>query len=125
MTSLSWRRVVLTAAVLSGMSLSGVAAELDPAAVTFKLPDHIPWKENPQAGNASAVLFGDPSKPGPYIVLTKWYTGHMSRPHFHPNDRFITVISGTWWVGTGPKWDPATTKGLGPGTFVVHKGKEI
>jgi quercetin dioxygenase-like cupin family protein len=35
------------------------------------------------------------------MVLTKWLPGHMSRPHFHPNDRFITVLKGTWWVGTG------------------------
>ena len=49
----------------------------------------------------------------------------MSRPHFHPNDRFITVISGTWWVGTGPKYDPETTKPMPPGSFVTHFGKQI
>jgi len=30
----------------------------------------------------------------------------MSRPHFHPNDRFFVVIVGTWWMGTGEKFDP-------------------
>jgi hypothetical protein len=125
MTSPLWRSVLLTAAVLAGISLSGVAAELDPAAVIYKLPDQIPWKENPQAGNASAVLLGDPSKPGPYIVLTKWYPGHMSRPHFHPNDRFITVISGTWWVGSGTKFDPDTTVPMPAGSFVTHYGKQV
>ena len=49
----------------------------------------------------------------------------MSRPHFHPNDRYVTVISGTWWVGTGTKYDPAITTPLPAGTFVVHHGKEI
>jgi hypothetical protein len=100
------------------------AADLNPAAITITPPDQLKWVSR-EDGNSTAVLFGDPNKPGMYGVLTKWSPGHMSRPHFHPNDRFITVISGTWWVGTGPKWDPATTKGLGPGTFVVHKGKEI
>jgi hypothetical protein len=72
------------------------------------------------------VLFGDPTKPGLYGVLNKWKAGnHFSHPHFHPNDRFITVISGTWWVGTGPKFDPDSTVPMPAGTFVTHFGKQI
>ena len=59
------------------------------------------------ASAAEPRLFGDPSKPGIYVLLNKWLPGHMSKPHFHENDRYITVISGTWWVGTGDEWDPA------------------
>jgi len=55
----------------------------------------------------------------------KWHAHHMSHPHFHPNDRFITVISGTWWVGTGTKFDPDSTKPLPPGSFARHFGKEV
>ena len=50
---------------------------------------------------------------------------HMSHPHFHPNDRFITVISGTWWVGTGSKYDPDSTTPIPAGSFVTHYGKQI
>jgi hypothetical protein len=100
------------------------AADLNPAAITITMPDQLKWVTR-EDGNSTAVLFGDPNKPGMYGVLTKWSPGHMSRPHFHPNDRYITVISGTWWVGTGTKFDPSLTKPLPPGTFVVHKGKEI
>ena len=84
-----------------------------------------PWVENEKAGSAQAVVLGDPSKPGLYITLTKWHAGHMSRPHFHPNDRYITVLSGTWWVGTGARYDPASTVPLPAGSFIVHTGKEI
>src|ERR1700733_13951357 len=101
------------------------AADLDPKAVLFMLPDQIPWKENTAAGNANAVVYGDPSKPGLYIVLTKWHAGHMSHPHFHPNDRFITVLSGTWWVGSGPKFRPDETVPMPAGSFVTHFGKQI
>ena len=59
------------------------------------------------------------------MVLTKWSPGHMSRPHFHPNDRFITVLKGTWWVGTGTKFDPDSTKAMTAGTFVTHFGKQV
>src|ERR1019366_6373571 len=100
-------------------------ADLNPAAIKVTMPDKIPWVENEKAGSAQAILVGDPSKPGLYIVLTKWSPGHMSRPHFHPNDRFVTVISGTWWVGWGPKYDPDSTKAIPAGSFVTHYGKQI
>jgi hypothetical protein len=100
------------------------AGDLNPAAITIKMPKDIPWVASP-AGSVNAVLAGDPEKPGLYVVLTKWTPHHMSRPHFHPNDRFITVISGTWWVGTGTKYDPDSTVAVPAGSFVVHTGKQI
>ncbi len=90
------------------ISSSAIAADLNPAAVVYTLPDKIAWKQT-SPGSEQAVLVGDPSKPGLYIVLTKWLPNNMSRPHFHPNDRFITVIKGTWWMGTGTTFDPAST----------------
>lgn len=102
------------------------AASLNPAAVAFLLPDRIDWKENPATpGVRNAVLVGDPAKPGLYMVLTKWLPGNMSRPHWHPNDRFITVLSGTWWVGTGETFAPDTTVPMPAGTFVTHFGKQV
>jgi hypothetical protein len=117
----------LAAAVLVAPLLwAGVASatELNPAAVTLTPPDKIDWKINPN-GADNAVLLGDPSKPGLYIVLTRWHAGHMSHPHFHPNDRFITVLSGTWWVGTGTKFDPDATVPMPAGSYVVHYGKQV
>jgi hypothetical protein len=100
------------------------ALELDPAAVIYKLPDQIAWKGT--GGNRSAVLVGDPEKPGLYSVINKWLAGNnFSRPHFHPNDRFITVLKGTWWVGTGNKFDPDATVPMTAGTFVTHFGKQV
>jgi hypothetical protein len=55
----------------------------------------------------------------------RWHAGHMSHPHFHPNDRFITVLSGTWWVGTGTKFDPDATVPMPAGSYVVHYGKQV
>ena len=90
--------------VLAGMLSISSAAELNPAAVVYKLPDQIPWSPVNERGAQSAVVAGDPTKPGFYMVYTKWTKGnHFSRPHFHPNDRYIVVLQGTWWVGSGPK----------------------
>jgi len=106
---------------------SAQAVELDPKAVVYTLPENIKWVVNERAGNAQAVITGDPSKPGLYVVLTKWLAAnHFSRPHFHPNDRFITVIKGTWWVGSGPNFDPAnSTVPLPAGSVVTHYGKQV
>src|ERR1041385_2317075 len=100
------------------------AADLNPAAITITPPPQIKWTSSP-SGSSQAILAGDPEKPGIYVVLTKWSPNHMSRPHFHPNDRFVTVISGTWWVGTGTKYDPASTVPVKAGSFVTHYGKQI
>jgi hypothetical protein len=118
---------MLVAAVVSRGSAqmqNASAKDLDPKVLAYKLPDQIPWKDDP-IGAKMAVLQGDPSKPGLYIVLVKWTPHHMSHPHWHPNDRFITVISGTWWVGTGAKFDPDKTVPMPAGTFVTHFGKQI
>src|SRR6202035_5395146 len=119
-----WLVTLVTAIAVSAGSAKAPAPELNPAAISYKLPDQINWVHAPN-GSDSAVLRGDPSKPGPYIVLTKWTAHHMSHPHFHPNDRFIMVLSGTWWVGTGTKFDPDSTVAMPAGTFVTHYGKQI
>ncbi len=120
--------LIATAAALSvaGPSLLNAAEQqLNPKAISIKLPDQITWKANTAAGNETAVLYGDPEKPGPYVLMFKWLPGHMSRPHWHPNDRMITVLKGTWWVGTGDKFDPDSTVPLPTGTYVTHWGKEV
>ena len=101
------------------------APDINPAALTYKLPDQIPWKESANGASASAVLYGDPDKPGLYVMLNKWHAHHGSRPHFHPNDRIITVISGTWWVNTGSKYDPDHMIPMPTGSVVTHYGKQI
>jgi hypothetical protein len=120
------RRSWLVAFLMSAAVSLGFAkaTDLNPAAIAYKLPDQIKWTDEP-IGSKHAVVWGDPDKPGLYIVLVKWTAHHMSHPHFHPNDRFITVLSGTWWVGTGSKFDPDTTVPLPAGTFVTHFGKQI
>jgi quercetin dioxygenase-like cupin family protein len=120
-----WLVAVLTMMVGMVGSAKAPAPELNPAAITYKLPDQIKWTDSASKGAKVAVLFGDPSKPGLYIELLKWAPHYMSRPHYHPHDRYLTVISGTWWVGTGAKYDPDSTVPLPAGTFVTHFGNQI
>jgi hypothetical protein len=101
----------------------GRAAEPDPKVITYTLPENIQWKKT--ANNDSAMIQGDPTKPGVYIELIRWHAGHTSRPHYHNTDRYIMVLEGTWWMGWGPKYDPASMFPVGKGTYVVHHGNQI
>lgn len=116
---------LVAAGLLAQATLSPARAELDPKAIAFRLPDQIPWGPVTAGGNQQAVLVGDPSKPGFYAVMVRWLPGHMSRPHFHANDRFITVLSGTWWMGSGPTFSPETTVPVPAGGFVTHYGRGV
>jgi hypothetical protein len=125
MTNRLWRYFLIPISLAGMLSISS-AAELNPAAVIYKLPDQIQWSPVGAEGAQMAVLTGDPTKTGFYAVYIKWTPGnHFSRPHFHPNDRFIAVIKGTWWVGSGPKFDPANTTPMPAGSFVTHFGKQV
>jgi hypothetical protein len=115
---------LLAPLIFAGISAASSAAELNPAAVIYKLPEQIPWTPVDARGVQNAVVVGDP--PGFYAVYTKWTKGnHFSRPHFHPNDRYIVVLQGTWWVGSGPKFDPANSIAMPAGSFVTHFGKQV
>ena len=125
-TARVWRFLALPISFAAMLSI-GAAAELNSAAVVYKLPDQIPWSAVDARGAQNAVVVGDPNKPGFYMVYTKWTKGnHFSRPHFHPNDRYIVVLQGTWWVGSGPKFDPDHgTVPMPAGSFVTHYGKQV
>lgn len=114
-----------------GLGLASVAGfssavgDIDRHAVEFVAPADMKFVRNAEGTNETVVLFGDPSKPGPYVIRLRWLPGNMSRPHFHNNDRFVAVISGTWWLGTGPKYDPDSTVPVTAGTYVFHRGGEL
>jgi hypothetical protein len=117
--------VALSLAAIGPSAIRAAEKPLNPKAITIKVPDQIPWVRNAAGTAEAAVLYGDPDKPGLYAVMQKWLPGNMSRPHWHPNDRFITVLKGTWWVGTGEPFDPDTTTPVPAGSAVTHFAKEI
>jgi quercetin dioxygenase-like cupin family protein len=99
-------------------------AEIDPKSITIVPFDQLKFTGaagRPQIAN----VFGDPNKPGLYGIVIKWPPHTNSRPHSHPNDRYITVLSGTWWIDTGPKFRPEAMAPMKPGSFIIHHANEI
>jgi hypothetical protein len=67
-------------------------------------PDEVRWEDIPNGHGAQiATLQGDPSKPGIYVQRAKFPPHLMNRPHWHPDERHVTVLKGTWYTGTGDR----------------------
>lgn len=107
--------------LLACSAASGQAVRPDAQGFIHVTPDEIAWGGG--SGMQTVVIAGDPSKPGLYAIRVKFPPGVMSRPHFHNQDRYVTVIKGTWWTATGPAADvfnPDKTVPLEAGSFMMH-----
>jgi quercetin dioxygenase-like cupin family protein len=120
-------QALVVAATLSVLALRGspVQGQADTQGFVRVTPEQVKWTTNPkELGVQRAVVNGDQSKPGIYVVRIKFPPGVMSRPHFHKEDRHALVIQGTWYTGTGSEFTPDKTVGLKPGSYMLHPGGE-
>src|SRR5262249_49917437 len=71
------------------------------------LPEDIDWKPFAALPPSArlAVVVGQPSESGPYMVRVKVPRGVKLMPHRHPEDRIYTVISGVFYIGLGDQFD--------------------
>jgi quercetin dioxygenase-like cupin family protein len=117
--------LALAAAMLVPAALAPAAhAEIDPKSITIVPFDKLNFPGDPTKPQI-ATVFGDSTKPGLYGIVIKWPPHANSRPHSHPNDRYITVLSGTWWINTGTKYNPDTMVPMKPGSFIIHHAGEV
>ena len=85
-------------------------------------PADLKWGDAPPGlppGAKVAVLAGDPNKKGLFTVRLQTPAGYKVPPHTHPTAEHITVISGTFNIGTGDKFDEASGKEMGAGGYMV------
>ena len=113
------------AAVAFAVASSGViqAQELPPGVVLFDAKK-AQWSTTSPVGNPRASIIGDDQKPGPYVFITRARPlspdNPGARPHTHPDDRTYTIISGTWYVGFGDKFDESKRIALTAGSFYTE-----
>ena len=116
--------VVTTLAAALALLPADAGAEKDKAGFVRVAPEQIEWKDRPgYDGVKFAVVQGDPSKPGIYVIRAKFSPGTMTRPHWHPEDRYVTVLQGTWYTGEGDDLEPDKTQPLKVGSFMLHPAK--
>lgn len=111
-------RIILGAAVL----LVGTAAHSQVAHPAHKIvtSDQVSWSAGPPSlrpGAQAAVLYGDPSKDGVFIMRLRLPAGFKIAPHTHPKPEILTVISGAFHIGMGNVADERKAQKLSAGGF--------
>lgn len=119
---------VLLLAIAAGVSIAAVtrtAAADEPTHILLNTAD-IKWGDAPPMfppGAKMAVLFGDPSKPGAFVVRLKMPPNYTVQAHWHPSDEIVTMVSGAGEFGLGDKFDRKLLHPLNQGGFVVAPAK--
>jgi hypothetical protein len=86
----------------------------------FLTKDDMKWVPGPASlppGTKAALLEGDPAKEGPFTLRLQLPDGYSIQPHSHPGVEHVTVISGTFNLGMGEKFDKSGGRALGAGGF--------
>lgn len=113
---------LVTAALATCVSVTGPAHAQDHAGMVL-VPDNaaIHWQANPPGlpkGTEIAVLMGDPSKPGPFVLRVKFQANAIVPPHRHATAENLTILSGEMFHSMGETLDQAHGDRLDPGGFV-------
>ena len=93
---------------------------LKPALV---VPDDLTWVAQP-AGFQTARIAGDPTKPGMYALRVKFPAGFRIQPHFHPDERIVTVLSGTVYFAYGEQFDETKVRALPAGSVYTEPARQ-
>ncbi len=104
----------------------GKSAPVKASVHTTLNPSDMQWMDAPPflaPGSKLAVLFGDPSKPGLYILRVKAGDGYRIANHWHPTDEHVTVIAGTFLVSAGDSTDVSKEMSLSAGGFATMPAK--
>ena len=82
-------------------------------------PDKVQWFRTAVRGGQWAPIQGNPSHPGQYVYAAKVPPDTVTLPRFFPDTRRYTVISGTFYVGFGDRFEDAQLIALPPGSYYV------
>jgi hypothetical protein len=58
------------------------------------------------AATGDITIFGDAAKPGMYLLRKRIAANQTVRPHYDDQDRWVTVLKGTLWLGKGDVFKP-------------------
>ena len=110
----------LLAALVIGPAVSGAGQQSNrPGGVVILKTADLPWTDYPnRPGVKLAMIEGDLTKPGPFMMRVKFPAGYKLAPHTHPGIEHTTVLSGALRLGYGTK-DDGPSELLPAGTVIV------
>lgn len=108
--------LTLSSATLRGEPVSAPAQTADSG---FYTATEFLWKDAAALppGAKIAVLEGDPSKEGPFVMRIRLPDGFHIPPHTHPKTERVTVISGTFKLAMGEILERSAARSLPAGSF--------
>lgn len=109
-----------TFVALLSLGYKGSAGEHADKEAGIYPPDKMEWRDGPKSlppGAKLAVLEGDPTKEGPFVMRLRLPDGYKIPPHTHPKTERLTVISGTFHIVMGDKLDEMEAKKMPAGSF--------
>ena len=114
-------RLLFCSLILASGAITAQTDESIPEFVHFQ-PADIPYEADPEIPELGyVVLSGNPEEAGIYVIRLKIPPGlALFPPHYHDQDRFITVISGVWAFGRGDAGKCEDTVPLTAGAYVMH-----
>lgn len=98
-------------------------AQADRAA---EAPHHliVPLTSATSSTSSIGVVYGDPSKPGtPFVLRIANRANQIAPVHWHPEDENITVVQGTWCLGSGDKFDRNALREMNVGDYALMPKK--
>jgi hypothetical protein len=105
---------------------SAAQAKAKPAAAKAKPAAELKWGPAPPflpAGAEMAIVSGDPTKAGKFVLRLKMPSNYAVPAHWHPTDEHVTLIDGKLAYGMSDRLDKANAKALAPGGSVTMKAK--
>jgi len=115
-----YRLVGAALLVVSAIAGSAHGEPLRPQQTT---PDQFTWVRDPR-GYEQAVIVGDPTKPEMYAAHIRFPANLRIAPHFHPDDRVVTVLSGTVLFGYGERFDEGRMRALPAGSVWTEPARQ-
>lgn len=115
-----WLMLILLVA-MCWMGQPGTTAKAAYAERNAFTPDTVEYGPAPAfvpPGAQLAVLEGNPAgSSGDYTIRLKMPDGYRIAPHWHPKRENVTVISGTFKVGMGDRFDESSMQSFPAGSF--------
>src|SRR4051812_10841881 len=112
-----------TAVILVLTCTISQADPLRPEQLPAEEMNQLKWAISP-TGTRQAGVLGDPTKTGMYVVRSSFPSGFRTSPHLHPDERILTVLSGTVYVGYGEQFDETKMKAMSPGSVWTEPARQ-
>lgn len=117
------KRALLAALVAAAAGWSGVHAQ--PPAHRMVMPGDLKWSAVPSMppGVQAALIEGPMNEAVPFTLRLKFPANYKLPPHWHPAVERVTVLTGTFHMGLGERFEQSKTHGLAPGAMMIMQPK--